>query len=75
MFVKAINHIKFRPKDSKTRCMYMYLIQVMLTKMTAIMYTVSHANQQLHAVYEVIMKALATVAKSKPNHLATWEFF
>ncbi len=53
----------------------MYLIQVMLTKMTAIMYTVSHANQQLHAVYEVIMKALATVAKSKPNHLATWEFF
>ena len=36
-------------------------------------YTVDSCK--LHAAYEVKVKALATVAKSKPILLATWEFF
>ncbi len=29
----------------------------------------------VHTIYEVKVKGLATVAKSKPILLATWEFF
>ncbi len=42
--------------------------------MTAIMYNTVDSCKLL-AVYEVKVKALAAVAKSKPIVLATWELF
>ncbi len=45
--------------------------------MMAVIYTgiTIHLIQVNYTVYEVKIKALASVAKSEPILLATWEFF